>query len=215
MVFILPILRTPTVQIRPPKRFEVRVDIKRHRLVFDDFLRVEEVVLRYERYDGAMSEPVRRLSVERDDSVAAVLVERARGTVILVEQFRYPALCKGGGWLIEAIAGAIDPGESPEQAVRREVEEEAGYRIDALTHVSTFFVSPGGSSERVFLYCAFVESADRLGPGGGVASEHEDLRVLEIPLVDLRGRLNSDEFVDAKTLVGLQWLLARHDRGVL
>ena len=193
----------------------MKVNIEQQQLVFDGFFKVEEVVLRYERYDGAMSDPVRRLSVERGDSVAAVLVNRSRGTVILVEQFRYPTLSSCGGWLSEAIAGAIDLGESPEQAVHREVQEEAGYVIDDLTHVSTFFVSPGGSSERVFLYYAVVESADRLGPGGGVASEHEDVRVLEIPLEELKARLNNHQFVDAKTLIGLQWLLARHERGAL
>ncbi len=140
-------------------------------------------------------------------------MDRARETVILVEQFRYPAWTRGGGWLVETIAGTVDPGESPEQAVRREVEEEAGYRIGALTHVSTFFLSPGGSSERVFLYCAFVTRSQRLGSGGGASPEHEDIRVLEVPLAEVGSRLTSGDFVDAKTLIGLQWLLARSREG--
>jgi ADP-ribose pyrophosphatase len=184
----------------------LKVEIEQRRLVFEDVFEVEEAVLRYERSDGAMSAPVRRLSVERGDSVAAVLVDRVRATVILAEQFRYPAWAKGGGWLIETIAGMVDPGESPEQALRREVEEEAGYRIDALTHLSTFFLSPGGSSERIFLYCAFVENSQRVGSGGGMASEHEDIRLLEIPLAELGARLARGDFADAKTLIGLQWL---------
>lgn len=189
----------------------VEVDLRQRRRVFDDVLKIDEAVLRYEFFDGAMSEPVRRLSLERGDSVAALLVDRDRESVILIEQFRYPAWTKGGGWLTEAIAGTVDPGETPEQAVRREVEEEAGYRIDALTHVFTFFVSPGGTSERVFLYCAFVTNSQRLGPGGGVTTEHEDIRVLEIPLADVGARLASGDFVDAKTLIGLQWLLSHLD----
>lgn len=189
----------------------MKVNIQKRRQVFVDVFEIEEAVIQYERYDGSMSGPVRRLSLERGDSVAAVLFDRAQGTVIVVEQFRYPAWSKSGGWLIEAIAGTIDHDESPELAVCREIEEEAGYRVDTVTHVSTFFLSPGGSSERVFLYCAFVDSSQRVHSGGGVDTEDEDIRVIEIPVAELRHRLARGEFVDAKTLVGLQWLLTRID----
>jgi len=189
----------------------MKVNLQERRHVFVDVFDIEEAVLQYELYDGSMSEPVRRLSLERGDSAAAILFDRARGSVILVEQFRYPAWSKGGGWLIETIAGVVDPGESPELAVLREIEEESGYRVDAVTHVSTFFLSPGGSSERVFLYCALVDSSQRVDSGGGLDSENEDIRVLEIPTAELRHRLARGDFADAKTLIGLQWLLTQID----
>ena len=72
---------------------------------------------------------------------------------------------------MELVAGIVEPGEDPEQAMRRELLEEMGYEALALTHISTFYVSPGGSSERVILYCADVDSRGRVAEGGGLRSK--------------------------------------------
>src|SRR5688572_10147660 len=133
-----------------------KVEIKSKRYLLDDFFKVEEVYLRYERYNGEMSEEVRRLNFERGDGVAAILFNRDSRRVILIEQFRYPTYEKGPGWVVEAIAGMLEEGEEPEEAMRRELPEEVGYQVDQLRHISTFYVSPGGSSERIFLYYAEV-----------------------------------------------------------
>jgi nudix-type nucleoside diphosphatase (YffH/AdpP family) len=186
-----------------------KVVIERQRLLLDDFFKVEEAHLSCERYDGTMSPVVRRLNLERGDSVGVVMVDPVRRTVILIEQFRYAAYTKGHGWLIETVAGMIDAGETPEEAARREVLEETGYKIEALRLISSFFVSPGGSSEWVALYYAEIAHEGRIAPGGGLATEHEDIEVLELPFEECFRRLDAGEIVDAKTIIGLQWLRAK------
>ena len=128
------------------------VIVHEKRRVFDGFFKIDEATVSYRGADGSMIGPVRRLSLERGDSVAALVFHRDRRSVILANQFRYPTYEKGPGWLTELVAGMVDPGETPEQSMRREILEESGYEIERLQHISTFYVSPGGSSERIFLY---------------------------------------------------------------
>jgi len=186
-----------------------RVIVERTRRLLDDFFKVDEAYLRFEQFDGRMSPTVRRLSFERGDAVAAVLVDRDAACVVLGEQFRYPTHEKGPGWILEAVAGMIEPGESPEETLRREVQEELGYTLERVELLYAFYLSPGGSSERVFLYYAEVTHGARSGGGGGVAAEHEDLRVVEVPLRQLDDVLRAGRILDAKTLVGLLWLQRR------
>jgi ADP-ribose pyrophosphatase len=102
----------------------------------------------------------------------------------------------------------VDVGEPPEAALRREIEEELGYRPDRVEHIATFYVSPGGSSERIWLYYAEVSEAGRVSAGGGLPGEHEDIRVLSLTAEEARAALAEDRLVDAKTIIGLQWLFA-------
>lgn len=189
-----------------------KVDIQYRRRVFDDVFKIDEAELRFEQYNGEMSSPVRRLSFERGDSVAAVVWRRDTADLLFTEQFRFPTLTKGPGWLLEVMAGVIDGDESAEAAVRREIEEELGYRIDRLELIATFFLSPGGSSERVFLYFVDTTGASRTSAGGGVAAEHEDIRVVTMPRDAVRQGLAEGRFTDAKTIIGLQWFFSRGER---
>ena len=118
---------------------------------------------------------------------------------------------KGPGWLIEIIAGMIDRGEQPEASIRREIEEELGYRADHIEHIATFYVSPGGSSERIWLYYAEVGEAGHVSAGGGLAGEHEDIRVVSISPEEARTALKDGRIADAKTIIGLQWLFSAKD----
>jgi nudix-type nucleoside diphosphatase (YffH/AdpP family) len=183
-----------------------RVDVYSKDRVFDGFFKIDEARLRFERYDGEMSRPVTRLVFERGDSVAAIVVNRDSGKVLLVEQFKYPTYDNGPGWLMETVAGIVEPGESPEAAVRREVLEEIGYETDRLESIATFYVSPGGTSERILLYYVEVTDAGRAGAGGGVPSEDEDIRTIELSLEELDGMVDDGRVNDAKTLVGVLWL---------
>lgn len=183
-----------------------RVDVSRTRLILDDFFKVEEAQLSFERFDGSMSAPVRRLNFERGDSIAALLHHRGRGSVVLIDQFKYPAWRKGHGWMIEVVAGGIAAGETAEAAAQREIFEETGYRADRLTSIATFFVSPGGTSERIVLYCAKISGAGPSGKGGGLASENEDIALVELPVAEAFRRLDAGEVLDAKTIIALMWL---------
>jgi ADP-ribose pyrophosphatase len=101
----------------------------------------------------------------------------------------------------------IDTGEAPEAAAIRETLEETGYRIREPELIGRFFVSPGGSSERVFLYFAEVGDADRVGKGGGI--DDEDIKVLEIGLEELFEQLARGLIEDAKLAIGAYWLQSR------
>jgi len=186
-----------------------KVQIEQKKRILDDFFKVDEVHLRYERFDGQMSPLVRRLNFERGDSVAVLLFNPKSQHILLVNQFKYPAYEKGPGWITETVAGMIDANESPENAVRREIAEEVGYKVDKLEHISTFYVSAGGSSERIILYYAEVDETDKIEAGGGDAREDEDIMTVELSLPEALNRIQSGEIVDAKTIVGILWLQNR------
>jgi nudix-type nucleoside diphosphatase (YffH/AdpP family) len=183
-------------------------EVERSKIIFDDFFRVKEVWFRRRDERGVLSAPQRNLSLERGDSVAVLMHNTDTGRLILVEQFRYPAHADGG-WLIETVAGMIDKGESPEEAVRREAFEETGYQVGDLRHLATFYTSPGGSSERIYLYFGEVTDSARTGAGGGLAEEGEAISLREYTPRALADAMAGGEFKDVKTLLAVQWFLGR------
>jgi ADP-ribose pyrophosphatase len=189
----------------------MKVDIISRRRVFDGFFKLEEAVLRFEKWDGSMSDVVNRLQLERGDSAAALIWNLDRRKIILVNQFKYPTYSKGPAWITETVAGSIDAGENPEDAMQREVLEEAGYKVNAgsTALIGAFYVSPGGSSERIFLYLVEVYDADKVEGGGGLSSEQEDIRVVEMSIEEARNAVSNFEIHDAKTLVGLNWFFQK------
>ena len=192
-----------------------RAVIARQQRLFDDFFKIDELLVTHRQIDGTTSSVQRRLVFERGDSVAVLLFNRDRRAVVLVEQFKAPTLiarrrddpATTDGWLVEPLAGMIDTGEAPEAAAIRETLEETGYRIREPDLIGRFFVSPGGTSERVFLYFAEVGDADRVGMGGGI--DDEDIQVLEIGLEELFERLARGLIEDTKLAIGAYWLQNR------
>jgi nudix-type nucleoside diphosphatase (YffH/AdpP family) len=193
----------------------MKVEIISSRRVFDGFFKLEEAAIRFEKWDSSMSDVVTRLHLERGDSAAAIIWNVDRGRIVLVNQFKYPTYAKGPGWITETVAGMVEPGESPEDAVLREIWEEAGYKIEigSTTPIGTFYVSPGGSSERIFLYYVEVRDADKIGTGGGLAQEQEDIRLLEVSIEEAKNAVSRFAIQDAKTLVGLFWLFEKLSGG--
>ncbi len=184
-----------------------RVDILNRAEVFQkSIFRMEAITFRYETYAGDMSADIQRLSLDRGDSVAAVVHETKQNVLIFTEQFRISTYDKGPGWLLELPAGILEAGEAPDRAMRRELEEEIGYRVSSLQHINTFYLSPGGISERVFLFYARVSTTQRVSMGGGLAAEGENIRVVTLPVPEALHRIQSGKIVDAKTIIGLQWL---------
>ena len=187
-----------------------RVEIQSKRIVFDDKYKVEEAGFRFMRFDGQMSKSERRLVFERGNSAAAILWNRDTQKILLSNQFRYATYEQGPGWLSEVVAGVIDGEEAAEETIRREIEEEIGYKVAGdLIHIATFYVSPGASSELVALYYAEVSNADHDGKGGGLASENEDIKLEEWSPVTLWQALENGAIRDAKTLVAVLWLQKR------
>jgi nudix-type nucleoside diphosphatase (YffH/AdpP family) len=183
-----------------------KVEVQDKRIVFDDVYKIEEAHVRFEKFNGEMSDTIRRLVFERGDSAAALIFNTDTQNVILTDQFRYPTYERGPGWLYETVAGVIDDGEQPEEAIRREIREEIGYATHALVPIASFYVSPGGSSERISLYYAEVNNADQISAGGGLASENEDIALVHMTLPELWQALDNGEIIDAKTLIAAQWL---------
>ena len=184
----------------------MKVTLQSKRRVFDGFFKIDEVKLQYEKFDGSMTPVLTRLNFERGDSVAAAILNTDTQKIVLVNQFKYPSYEKGPGWITEVIAGMVDPGETAEMAIKREILEEVGYATTRLEHISTFYVSPGGSDERIVLFYAEVTNSSRRAAGGGLASEEEDIRLIEVPLSQIADMLTSKSIKDAKTIIALMWL---------
>ena len=186
--------------------------IQQQRLVFDDFFKIDQLIVSHEQLDGTMSAPQKRLVFERGDSVAVLLLNLDTKSVVLVEQFKVPTLVARrredpsttDGWIVETAAGMVESCETPEAAAIRETLEETGYKIRRPQLISKFFSSPGGTSERIFLYFAEVREADKVGKGGGV--DDEDVKVLHVPLDEFFDRLAKGSMEDPKLLVAAYWL---------
>jgi len=189
--------------------------ITQQRRLFDDFFKIDELTVEHLKKDGTTRSVQRRLVFERGDSVAVLLFNRDRHTVVLVEQFKVPALVARrrdeptttDGWLVETLAGMIDAGETPQVAAIRETLEETGYRIATPELIGRFFASPGGTSERVFLYFAEVGDTDRVSAGGGI--EDEDVKVLEVGLDQTFEQLAAGLIEDPKLAIAAYWLQNR------
>jgi ADP-ribose pyrophosphatase len=191
----------------------MKVALQNEQIAYDDFFKIIVGRLRFEKFNGEMSAEVRRLCLERGDAVAVVLFNRRKNTLILIEQFRYPvyrALKKKNGWLCELVAGVVEKRETPDEVVKREVMEEVGYRVKNIERLACIYPSPGGTSERIYIY--FAEAIERINQGGGLASEHEDIRVIELPVKKVYALLDQGLIADAKTLIGLMY--AREKLGI-
>jgi ADP-ribose pyrophosphatase len=173
-----------------------------------------------------MSNPVTRISLERGDSVGVLLHGPERDAVVLVRQFRYPVYAGLGpderagdgarrAWLLETVAGVQDVGRSAIEVGNKELLEEAGYAVrGGLQPIATFYVSPGGTSERIFLYLGEVDAGERAGEGGGVAAEGEDIEIVELPFDEAMDMIARGEIQDAKTIIALQHLALRKTREI-
>ncbi len=198
-----------------------RVEISGRRRLLDEFFKVDELTVSYEQFNGKMSAARPLLVFERGDAVAALLYDPERRKVITVNQFRIATRDKGQrrGWLVETVAGMIPEDEhgrqieTPLQCLIREVNEETGYQLTQATHISTFFSSPGGSSELIHLYFAEVRTTQKLEEGGGVKADGEDIEITEYDIDEFFKKLTAGEFDDPKLIISGQWFMAQ--RGIL
>jgi ADP-ribose pyrophosphatase len=191
------------------------VVVHRKTRLLDAFLKVDNYEVTYSRVSGEdFIRNQKLLVMERGDSAAALIHVVDRDVVILTEQFRLPTYAKGPGWLVETVAGSImdgaDGGETPEECIRREMLEEVGYRAGELRLISSFYASPGGSSERVFLFYAPVHARDLIAPAAsGLAEIQEDIRRIELPMGEFMERCKTGGFQDAKLIIAGLWCCAR------
>lgn len=184
-----------------------RVDVLQRETVFDRAIfKIEEIELRHELFSGSISDPLKRLLLERGEAAAVLLRDPSSDVVLLCEQFRVATIDHGSGWLVELPAGMIDQGETAESCARRETLEETGQEVHHLDLISTVYTSPGGSSERVHIFYGETSMPVHIGTTGGLVQEGEDIRVFTISSAQAIDMVRSGEILDAKTVIALQWL---------
>ncbi len=171
----------------------------------DDHYILRRTRFDYRRRDGSW-QTLSRESYDRGNGAAVLPYDPARRTVLLVRQFRYPAYVNGHPEpLIEAIAGLLDKND-PLTTICHEAEEEAGYRLRSPRRVYDAFMSPGAVTERLSLFIAEYGEADRIGPGGGLHGEGEDIELLEPSFEAAMAMIADGRICDAKTIMLLQHL---------
>ena len=190
---------------------ESRVEVFEQTVCYQGFFRLERYRLRHRLFSGAWSCAMVREVFERGHAAAVLPYDPVRDQVVLVEQFRIGALrAPEGPWLLEIVAGIIDPGETPEEVVRREAVEESGCVLQDVVPICEYHVSPGGTTERIALFCGKVDAL-HIGGIHGLAEEEEDIRVLVVPTDEAIALLQTGKILSAAPIIALQWLLLNRE----
>jgi nudix-type nucleoside diphosphatase (YffH/AdpP family) len=181
-----------------------RVRVKDVRVLSDEHYVLKSVTFDYRRGDGEWQTQSREI-FDRGNAAALLPYNLATRSVVLVRQFRFPAFVNGyDDLMIEAAAGMLDD-ESPENRIRFEAEEETGYRLHDVQKVFEAFMSPGAVTEKLHFFVAEYDPSMRVGDGGGLADEGEDIEVLELPIDEALAMITDGRIVDAKTIMLLQY----------
>ena len=148
---------------------------------------------------------VERETYDRGNGAAILLYDPARNTVILTRQFRMPTYVNGNdeGMMIEVCAGLLDA-DNPEDCIRKEAEEETGYRVKEVTKIFESYMSPGAVTEIIHFFIGAYTPAMKVSDGGGLAHEHENIEVLELDFDTAYVMIASGEIKDGKTIMLLQ-----------
>lgn len=184
------------------------VEVKTRQLLHGGFAHLHTLELRFKQFAGGWSPWVHREVSERPMVSAVLPYDPNTQTIVLIEQMRVGPFCaKHNPWLFELVAGLIDEGENPLTCAQRELHEEAGLHSDTFHPVTTYWASPGGSTERVHVFCAKVDSSHtQSGTLCGMAHEAEDIRVHVFPIDTAFELLHSGKIDNAPTVIALQWL---------
>lgn len=182
-----------------------RVRITEEELLSDNWYVLKRFSFELRRRDGSW-QPQTREVYDRGNGATILLYNLAQRTVVLTRQFRIPAHVNGhSGFLIEAAAGLLD-NASPEERIRLEAEEETGYRVSAVKKIYEAFMSPGSVTERIHFFVGEYQPGDRIGNGGGLMEEGEDIEVIELGFDQAIAMVASGEIADGKTIMLLQYL---------
>jgi len=195
------------------KRFNLSdVQILDRCTVFQGFFRMTRLRLRHRLFAGGWSATVERELFEREPCVGVLLYDPRLERVALTEQFRVGVLDgEPSPWLFEVVAGIAEEGETLRESARREVREEAGLDVSELVDICDYWVSPGGTNERMYLFCGIV---DLEGAGGlfGVDHEAEDIRLHVLPEQQAYDWLDEGRCNNAATTISLMWLRLNRQR---
>lgn len=180
------------------------VRIRSTEVLSDNWYTLRKSTFDFQRRDGRW-QTLTRETYDRGNGATILLYSVAKKTVILTRQFRFPAFVnQHDGMLIETCAGLLDA-DDPETCIRKEIEEETGYRIANVRKVFEAFMSPGSVTERLFFFVGEYSGGDRVSAGGGVEADGEEIEVIEIPLEAALAAIESGEIMDGKTIMLLQY----------
>ncbi|MDP5147588.1 ADP-ribose diphosphatase [Shewanella sp. ULN5] len=182
------------------------------RVLYKGFFRLDEYRFKHRLFAGGWSGEIIREVFERGHAVVVLPYDPILDKVVLIEQLRVPALATTKSiWLLELVAGMIEPGESPEQVASRELFEEAGLIASHIDYINSYLVSPGGTSERFYLYLGRVDASQAKGLHG-LDSEDEDIKVHVVSRAQAYEWVQSGRIDNASTVLGIQWLMLNYQQ---
>lgn len=175
------------------------------KVLSDNWYTLKKVSFEMTGTDGAKS-ILEREAYDRGNGATILLYNKDNQTVVLTRQFRLPTFINGNdtGYLIESCAGLLDQ-DNPEDCIRRETEEETGFRIEQVEKVFEAYMSPGSVTELLYFFVAAYSNDMKLHDGGGLEEENEDIEVLELPFEKALEMMKSGEIRDGKTIMLLQY----------
>jgi nudix-type nucleoside diphosphatase (YffH/AdpP family) len=181
-----------------------RIRVNNVRMLSDRYGKLTETTFEWRRANGEWQTQA-RVTFDRGNAATLLPYNPKQRTVVLVRQFRYPAYINDyDDLLVEAPAGLLD-NESPEIRIRAEMEEETGYRLGDIKKIFEAFMSPGAVTEKLHFFVAEYEPHMRIGAGGGLASEGEEIEVLELSIDEALAMIGDGRIADAKTIMLLQY----------
>ncbi|MFK7867777.1 MAG: NUDIX domain-containing protein [Roseobacter sp.] len=191
--------------------FKGQVEIEQREHVYSKHFALDEVKIRHSKYDGSLSDVLDRAIFRPPDAALVLPYDPVRDCVLLVEQVRMGPLARGDRclWQLEPIAGHVDPGETPQDAARREALEEANLAIDHLEVVAESYGSPGNSAEFFYIFVALADLPDAAAGTGGLDFEGEDIRSHLVSFSEVLDLCETQQIANAPLLIAVYWL-ARH-----
>ena len=181
------------------------VNILNSEILSDNWYILRKLTFEATQNDGSRITQVRE-AYDRGNGATILLYNKTQSTVILTRQFRLPTYINGNadGMMIEACAGLLDK-DNPEDCIRRETEEETGYKLSAVEKVFEVYMSPGSVTEILYFFVAEYEKNMKVNEGGGAADEHENIEVLELPFNQAVEMIKTGQIKDAKTIMLVQY----------
>ena len=190
------------------KQFEI---INRE-VLYEGFFSMEKIRLKHTLYEGGWTQDLTRELFHRGECVAVLLYDPDTDEVVLIEQFRMGAIGNPErAWLLEIVAGAIEPGETAEAVAIREAAEEANCQVKQLTKINKFYTTPGGSAESITLFCGIVD-ATRIGGIHGLKDEDEDILVSTVKFEQAYRMIETGEIESAIPIIAIQWLALNKEK---